>query len=185
MLKQRLQHRAAPQTVVDVSVEAKAPYLLRRYERNNLTVVVEYEDNADFGRVPKRWKATELSSDGKSVANDITVQVEKVALNCHFDETAFDVEFPPGTVVRDASKSEIVTFFVRPVGSHRGITSAEWKSGLDYNQLAGRGPGELAGRLDNQKGEKTTMRWFIGLNVGLVTLIGIGVWVDRRRRIAA
>lgn len=180
-----MQHRAAPQTVVDVSVEAEAPYLLRRYERKNLTVVVENENIVGLARIPKRWKATELSSDGQSVANDITVQVENIELHCQFGETTFEVEFPPGTVVRDASKSDIVTFFVRPDGGHRVITTAEWKSGLDYNQLAGSGPGELADRLDNEKDEKTTMRWIIGLNVGLVTLVGIGVWVDRGRRIAA
>lgn len=181
VLKQRLRSRVSPQITVSVTVEARPPHGLCRYERGGLTVVVEYQDHVTYGRVPSGWRSTQLGLDGTSIANEITVQVEQISLGCQFDESVFRVKIPAGTVVRDASRGEIETFYVKPDGSHREITSSEWSSGFDYDLLATTEPGELRVGQAEQHRVAPRSRWWSWLNAAAIVAAAVAFWIRRRQ----
>lgn len=182
LLKQRLTSKRWAQVVATVIVNHNPPFLLRRYERGGLTVSVDYTAHPEFGVVPKRWKVTELTQDKGAVHRDTLMEVETIELRCKLEDSDFQVEFPPGTVVQDASKSEISMFFVRNDGSRREITESEWVAGIDYDRLTGSEPGTLTGRSAVPKNKASYWR-ILTINGVIVAavLVAIAVRAYRRR----
>ncbi len=129
---------------------------------------IEFTSDAKFGFVPSGWKLLFLRPSGAINTSQVAT-VQSVAINDPISDDQFEIEFPPGTWVRDARTKD--QYIVRADSTRRRITPDELERDLSYEQL-----------LSSDSGGMNMPRWFLGVNVVIVLLLVLSLGYRRWRR---
>ena len=93
-------------------------------------------NNPEHGWLPRGWKIVAVNSTGKP-DHEVSAVVTQLQVNVAIDPKAFDLEFPPGTWVRDFTRQselgDTTQYIVLEGGKQRPITEKD--RGATYQQL--------------------------------------------------
>ena len=130
-------------------------------------IELRFRSDTKNGIVPDGWTIV-YQDDNGGIKTSQVAKVTSFAINDSISNEKFEIEFPPGTWVRDLrSKNE---YIVRPDYSRRHITAEELRGNFTYEQLLSSDPGRGSMRF-----------WFVSLNVVLV-LVVLAIIILRRLR---
>jgi hypothetical protein len=140
---------------------------------------VDYAPHPICGFAPKSWRHIALHTATGETLRTETASVTQISINEATDDSAFELDFPAGTVVSDNNRGK--QFIVRPDGSERDIVSDELRRGASYDDLLNTETGE-AGRINQSSWSQTRLVFIlITLAVCGALIVAMGVRAVRVR----
>jgi hypothetical protein len=166
-------------------VDPASEWSIVRYQKQSgsrvlWSIDVELERREDFGIVPGGWSETLLDAEenlleaGKTVVNEMSV-------NKGLDDTLFNFEFPPGTLVTDrtgAGRPEV--YLVRANGEKRVVTRAERRGGINYNRYLHTESGAAVDEITSRK-----FGPFVYFNAAVIAVLAVLIASRWRRRLTS
>ncbi len=125
-------------------------YIVRRWMaaqdgKSLLQTDVFYSEDPGHGWVPSHWKTLEHRPDG-TLRQSIEATVVEQSINTAIEPEAFQLEFPPGTLVTDlrvpCGDGDYQKFVIRPNGTKRIVLAAELARGATLQELFDTPPGQ-------------------------------------------
>jgi hypothetical protein len=164
-------------------VDPRQAFCVRRNVRRAGDVVrrqidVEYDVDPALGPVPKAWKLLEHFANGE-LDRSIEATITKARLNHDVADERFDIEFPVGTFVYDATQSsggEAARYIVRPKGTKRDVLPAEHARAKTAEDLLETETG-MAG-IERPRRSALMTLWAIGIFSAVAAIM---VWLSIRR----
>jgi hypothetical protein len=154
-------------------------YTISNQERVLVKMDLYYARSAEHGLVPARWHIVSSDMNGKTTESTSAFVVD-YAINVPMDPRLFELEFPPGTLVRDfTAPSDFESasrWIVRDDGEKRYVTPHERTA--SYEQLINSESGQaLVAPVSNVLGTW----WLVALNIA-VFVVALTLIVRRRLR---
>lgn len=115
-------------------------------DRVNSKIDIHYRLNRDGECLLEKWESMWFDHNGK-LERANRVRVTKCEVNTAVQATEFDVAFPPGTVVSDATKGPRYQYIVKEGGRKRMIQGDEL--GASYEQLMNTSSGGASGNRES------------------------------------
>lgn len=125
-------------------------------------IEIRYWEDKAVGWVPHQWRTISYNASSGKLLCIHEATLEEAVFNGPVEHTAFDITFPPGTVVTDEKTGS--SYLIRSDGSRRVIQEDE--TGMTYEQLRTKVVEESSG-----------FPWR-GLLLGL-GIAALGLWVGR------
>lgn len=156
-----------------------ASYPVRKYTTKDGSLIrrrreVSYSENPAYGLIPTGWKLADYDRAGKLQESQVA-EITNVELNLPLDDSLFRVEFPPETLVHDATDAgehpdTKKLYLVLHDGRKRKVTEDElFRKGMTAQELAATKPGQAG--LPLRRGG-TFWIWTVATTLVVVVVLG-------------
>lgn len=154
-------------------------YMESRSGKVGLKLDIQYTNDPDSGWIPASWECLASNPNG-SLQEAFAATVTTYKINGPISPDEFQIDFPPGTRVRDQRPNATVPeYIVRKDGSKRSLPSED--IGASYEQLVSSEPGQAHAYPVSVAGRH---RWLTPTLVALAVLTIFAVWTWRKRATA-
>jgi len=140
LVHQRFKAVSGPPATRELFFDPEQNFALRKFVRGRIRVEIEYREYPSQGWFPSTYKTTQLNANETAVEIEATTEVKTLDIVSSIDDGMFEMQFPPGVVVRDTSKGTdavrdaVKIYYVKNDGSKRQISQGYVD--IDYSALS-------------------------------------------------